>query len=421
MRIAILLLLWISLCIMMIYGFRNSGFPFRRVTRTFSSGTRKEGENAVSGHAYFVATPLGNLKDMTLRGVEILREADVICAEDTRHTINLLRHLKIPQKQLISHHEHNHAVSIPNIVRLAKSGKSIAVVTDAGTPGISDPGTELAAALAQAGVPLHPVPGCAAVAAALSICGFSSSPSTFFWFLPAKGAARAAALEQIAATKHTVVLYEAPHRIQRTLRDIAHHGAQAGPTAEPSKGSKARRQAKGATSAQSASEIGMGGMADRQAVCCRELTKVHEQISRGTVRQLLRALQEEDEGEGGTAGDNAQDEGDCKVECSGSELTVGDDDEVGAALGAVTSLVEDVVYGDNGPIKSRGEFTLVLGPVSGNSRSSRAAEGEVRLDSTLQQLRSDGVRRSEAVKLCADMLGLPKSAVYSRALQIEDW
>ena len=131
------------------------------------------------GHVYFVATPIGNVKDITLRALEILRNVDYVCAEDTRHTINLFRHISIPHKQMISHHEHNLDTSIPRIIALAQNGSSIAVVSDAGTPGISDPGTQLAYALAQANVPLHPIPGASAVVTALSISGFPATPFTF--------------------------------------------------------------------------------------------------------------------------------------------------------------------------------------------------------------------------------------------------
>lgn len=131
------------------------------------------------GHVYFVATPIGNVKDITLRALEILRNVDYVCAEDTRHTISLFRHISIPHKQMISHHEHNLDSSIPRIIALAQNGSSIAVVSDAGTPGISDPGTQLAHALAQAKVPIHPIPGASAVVTALSISGFPATPFTF--------------------------------------------------------------------------------------------------------------------------------------------------------------------------------------------------------------------------------------------------
>lgn len=262
------------------YGFIRAGIARRSFSRAVknhaTANTAAAATSVEAGHVYFVATPLGNLKDITLRALEILTHADYVCAEDTRHTVNLLRHLQIPHKQLISHHEHNHITSIPYIVSLAKAGKSIAVVSDAGTPGISDPGTELAAALATENVPIHPIPGPSAVAAALSISGFPCTPFTFFGFLPVKGTARKNVLEQIAATKHTVVFYEAPHRIQRTLSDIANQPAPDSSLAASLGAQKSMY------------------MGNRRCVSCRELTKVHEQVSRGNIQQILQGLQRED-------------------------------------------------------------------------------------------------------------------------------
>ena len=140
-----------------------------------------------AGHVYYVATPLGNMKDITLRAIEVLTKADVICAEDTRHTIKLLRRLNLPHKELLSHHEHNWQEQLPKIVGMIQHGKSVAVVSDAGTPGISDPGAELAAALVSQRIPVHPVPGPSAVIAALSISGFVASEFTFLGFLAVKG------------------------------------------------------------------------------------------------------------------------------------------------------------------------------------------------------------------------------------------
>jgi len=245
------------------------------------SPVTKRLNNVTPGHVYFVATPIGNLQDITARARETLTEVDYVCAEDTRHTIGLFRHLQIPYKQMISHHEHNHHTSIPHIVELARSGKSIAVVSDAGTPGISDPGTELAAALAKVNLPIHPVPGPSAVISGLSVSGFPCSPFTFFGFLPAKGTPRKEMLRQICDTKHTVVLYEAPHRIQRTLQDLASFVPLG------------------------TAEVVPLSMSSRLCVSCRELTKVHEQISRGTVAQVLHGLIAAGEGNGGSSGDRS--------------------------------------------------------------------------------------------------------------------
>jgi len=269
-------------------GFHRSLMPARLFSaKAVKTVSRTKHLGSVSpGHVYFVATPIGNLQDITIRAKDTLLEADYVCAEDTRHTINLLRLLQIPHKQMISHHEHNHHSSIPYIVDLALSGKSIAVVSDAGTPGISDPGTELAAALAKANVPIHPVPGPSAVISALSISGFPCSPFTFYGFLPAKGTARKDMLKQIYETKHTLVLYEAPHRIQRTLQDIASY--------TPSEADS------------SLLSVEHVSMSSRVCVCCRELTKVHEQISRGTVHQVLQGLVQSAGGQLDQHGDNEE-------------------------------------------------------------------------------------------------------------------
>ena len=249
-------------------------YPRLSLKRHLSIVKAGEQEECVQpGHVYYVATPLGNLQDITFRGINTLTNVDIVCAEDTRHTVSLLRLLKIPHKQLVSHHEHNHATSIPHIVNLALSGKSIAVVSDAGTPGISDPGTELAEALAKHNVPIHPVPGCSAVAAALSISGFSCNPFTFYGFIPVKGTARKTMLEQISLTKHTVVLYEAPHRIERTLQDLYTYS---------STNDNVKDQVE---DIEDISTVGV--MRNRPLVCCRELTKLHEEISRGTVATIL--------------------------------------------------------------------------------------------------------------------------------------
>ena len=217
------------------------------------------------GHVYFVATPLGNLKDITQRALEVLAGADVVCAEDTRHTVQLLRRLQLPRKELLSHHEHNLPEAVPRIVALAQAGRSIAVVSDAGTPGISDPGAELAAALAAAGVPVHPVPGPSAVVAALSIAGFPSTAFTFMGFLPAKGKERQEALQSVASTGHPVVLYEAPHRVKALFRQL--------------------RDAEAAVTAAG------GKRASRPVVCCRELTKLYEEVRRGTVADICTWLE----------------------------------------------------------------------------------------------------------------------------------
>lgn len=189
---------------------------------------------------YVVATPIGNLSDMTTRAREILGGVDLIAAEDTRHTRQLLQAFGL-QTPTIALHEHNEAQRIDALLRELGAGKSIALVSDAGTPLISDPGYSVVAAARKAGHPVIPVPGACAAIAALSVAGLPTDRFVFEGFLPAKSAARRDRLRELAREPRTLVFYEAPHRIAETLRDLA---------AEFS--------------------------ADRHATVCRELTKRFE-------------------------------------------------------------------------------------------------------------------------------------------------
>ena len=232
--------------------------PLVTPTESYSTGTAANSSAVEPGHVYFVATPLGNLGDMTSRAIDVLSQVDLICAEDTRHTVKLLRHLSLPHKDLLSHHEHNWKEQIPKILSLVQEGKSLAVVSDAGTPGICDPGAELAEALLTHNIPLHPIPGPSAVIAALSICGFQASEFSFLGFLAVKGKERTQKLDQITRLQHPVVIYEAPHRMKMTFRQLA------------------------------SKEYGQG---QRPCLCCRELTKMHEEFKRGTVDECLAWLE----------------------------------------------------------------------------------------------------------------------------------
>ncbi|MEM6501062.1 MAG: 16S rRNA (cytidine(1402)-2'-O)-methyltransferase [Cyanobacteria bacterium P01_C01_bin.89] len=179
----------------------------------------QEGEAKV-GTLYVVATPIGNREDMTLRAVRVLKEADAIAAEDTRHTGQLLKHFEIQTPQ-ISCHQHNEARRIPELLEKLQQGQTIALVSDAGTPGISDPGVPLISACIEAGISVVPVPGACAAIAALVASGLSLARFSFEGFLPVKGKERRASLEQLAQDSRTVVLYEAPHRLVATLTDLA--------------------------------------------------------------------------------------------------------------------------------------------------------------------------------------------------------
>lgn len=200
---------------------------------------------------YIVATPIGNLEDMTFRAIRILQEADWIAAEDTRHTGKLLQHFQIATPQL-SYHDHNRTSRLPDLLERLRQGKAIALVSDAGMPGISDPGYELVKACAQEGIAIIPVPGASAVVTALSAAGLPTDRFVFEGFLPAKGTERRDRLEALQMEERTMVFYEAPHRLRQTLADFAQV---------------------------------FGG--DRPVVLARELTKLHEEFWRGNLQEAI--------------------------------------------------------------------------------------------------------------------------------------
>jgi 16S rRNA (cytidine1402-2'-O)-methyltransferase len=169
---------------------------------------------------YVVATPLGNLQDITLRARAVLAAVDVVAAEDTRHSQRLLDSLGI-RTRLVALHEHNEAASAAGLVHLLGEGRSVALITDAGTPGVSDPGARAVARVQEAGFPVVPVPGPSAVIAALSASGLTDAHFHFHGFLPAKSAARRAALEALRPIPATLVFFEAPHRVVETVEALA--------------------------------------------------------------------------------------------------------------------------------------------------------------------------------------------------------
>lgn len=207
----------------------------------------------MAGMIYLVATPIGNLEDITLRALRTLREVDLVACEDTRRTGLLLRRFEI-DKPLLSYREHNEAARAAELIRRAQDGASIAVVSDAGMPGIADPGFRVARAAVEAGVRVAPIPGANAAMAALTASGLPTDRFRFEGFLPPREAKRRAALELLRAETATVVLYEAPHRIAATLRDIA------------------------------------AVLGARPLVLARELTKLHEEYLRGTAEQIAAEL-----------------------------------------------------------------------------------------------------------------------------------
>lgn len=197
----------------------------------------------MAGTLYLCATPIGNLEDMTFRAVRILREADLIAAEDTRNSVKLLNHFEI-QTPMTSYHEYNKYDKGRKLVEKLLEGKNIALITDAGTPGISDPGEELVRMCHEAGITVTAVPGAAACITALTISGLPTRRFAFEAFLPADKKEREAVLETLEKEQRTIVLYEAPHRLVKTLKLLA------------------------------------GRLGERQVSVCRELTKRHETVYR---------------------------------------------------------------------------------------------------------------------------------------------
>ena len=174
----------------------------------------------VAGTLYLVATPIGNLEDITLRALRVLRECDAVCAEDTRHTGQLLTHFGI-RKSLLSYHKFNEARRSEEILERLRSGQRLALVTDAGSPGISDPGQRVVTACLQAGLRVEPVPGACALIAALTASGLSTDAFRFAGFPPVKSGQRARFLAEWLRSPETVVLYESPYRIEKLLSEIA--------------------------------------------------------------------------------------------------------------------------------------------------------------------------------------------------------
>jgi 16S rRNA (cytidine1402-2'-O)-methyltransferase len=211
----------------------------------------------MSGELILVATPIGNLGDLSARAEEALRTADAIACEDTRHTLKLLSAKSIHGKRLLAVHEHNEMHAAAGIVALVERGERVALVTDAGTPGISDPGERVVAAVAAAGLAISAVPGPSAVVMALSLSGLPTERFLFEGFLPAKASSRQSVLHELAQQRRTVVLYEAPHRLLDLLVELAD---AFGP--------------------------------DRRVAVCKELTKRFERVIRGTVAEVQVAITE---------------------------------------------------------------------------------------------------------------------------------
>lgn len=205
----------------------------------------------MSGKLYLVATPIGNLEDITLRAINCLKEVDIIAAEDTRHTLKLLNHLGI-KKKLISNHRHNEDVKSSILINFLLEGKNIALVSDAGTPGICDPGEEIVKLAIKNEIEIVPIPGACALINALIASGMNTTEFAFYGFLPLNKKNRKEKLEEIKEETKTIILYEAPHKLLNTLNDIQKLLGE-----------------------------------ETKIVLARELTKIHEEFIRGSITKII--------------------------------------------------------------------------------------------------------------------------------------
>ena len=208
----------------------------------------------MSGKLYLVATPIGNLEDITLRAIKILKEVDIVAAEDTRQTLKLLNHLNI-NKTLISYHRHNEEIKSKELIQLLIEGKNIALVSDAGTPVISDPGEEVVKEAIKNNIQIIPIPGACALITALISSGLNSKEFLFLGFLPLNKKSRKEKLEEIKNTEKTIIIYEAPHKLKNTLQDLSET------------------------------------INKRQIVIARELTKIYEEFIKGTAEELINKIE----------------------------------------------------------------------------------------------------------------------------------
>lgn len=202
------------------------------------------------GKLYIVATPIGNLEDITFRALNVLKEVDIIAAEDTRQTLKLLNHYNI-SKHLISYHRHNEEIKSEYLIEKLKNGENIALVSDAGTPGISDPGEEVIRKAIENEIEVIPIPGACAMINALICSGIDTKEFTFLGFLPLNKKLRKEKLEEIRSATKTIILYEAPHKMKNTLKDLKNY------------------------------------IGDRNLVLARELTKIHEEFIRKQIDELI--------------------------------------------------------------------------------------------------------------------------------------
>ncbi len=274
-----------------------------------------------SGTLYLVSTPIGNLEDISLRALRTLRDVDIIAAEDTRHTRKLLSHYQI-SSSLTSYFEHNKFQKGGYLLTKLKQGKEVALVSDAGTPGVSDPGYHLIQLALENSIRIVPIPGSSAVIAALSVSGLPTDSFIFEGFLPAQRGKRKKYLEKLKDERRTTVFYESPKRLLATLRDIKE-------TVE-----------------------------DRDIAVCRELTKIHEEVLRGTVDEVIGELKEK---------------------------------------------------------KIRGEVTLI---VAGRKKS-RARSQDPLLEEIKRHQKDSGLPLKEIIGLIAKQRGIPRKVVYQESLKLK--
>jgi 16S rRNA (cytidine1402-2'-O)-methyltransferase len=272
----------------------------------------------VKGILYIVSTPIGNLEDITLRALRVLREVDVIAAEDTRHSRKLMNHYGI-SKPLISYWGEKEKVKADEVIQTLNSGESVALISDAGTPGISDPGNVLIRKAIEEEIEVEPVPGPSAFVAALSISGFSTQEFRFLGFLPSKQSQRLKALKELSLEDSTLVIYEAPHRLLHSLADMA--------------------------------EI----FGERKAVVVKEITKIYEEILRGSISEVLESL---------------------KV------------------------------------LKIAGEYVIVI---EGRPEEKKTTTEDAIIE--IKSLMKKGLRRKDAVKRIAEQYGLSRKELYDRSLE----
>jgi 16S rRNA (cytidine1402-2'-O)-methyltransferase len=275
------------------------------------------------GTLYIVATPIGNLEDITLRALQVLRGVDLIACEDTRYSARLLAHYGITAPRE-SYHDHNEKERTPRLLEMMRRGQNIGLISDSGTPLISDPGYPLVSACRKEGIPVVPIPGPSAVIAALAGSGLPMSRFYFVGFLPPRSKARKAELEQLRDLPATLIFYEAPHRLLATLADMR---AILGP---------------------------------RPACLAREMTKMHEEWTRGTLTELLEIM--------------------------------------------------------NARAKIRGEITLVVGP--GPAGTPELLSPNVSLDEAVKdEVRKTGLSHKEALRAVARRLGISRKDAYRRLIE----